>query len=259
VISVTVELNGQVVVEPAAVHAAATDQPIRLWLGKAGVAEDPQESFLQLAQADGDLAEHDSAQLSGAGGARVPVEYRQDLAGRRAVPNSPLVAGSGQLFLVENCCEVDEGLGNGGDWNALPLRAAHLHPAGSPRPDSLHAPLGERRDLGRRRDSLEEAKKMSGGASAEQRTPAASQNGGHVTGLCIWREVPGAVDTPKQAMKGANSEPPPDLVVADPGTEELLAAHNAVSVPCEASNRSLSRGFDPFRRRCPGLPGHWPG
>jgi len=259
VVAVTVELNDQPVIRPAAVHAAATDQPIRLWLRKAGVAKDPEESLLQLAQADGALSEHDSAQLSGTGRARVPVEYRQDMAGRRAVPNSRFVAGPRQLVLVENGCEVDERLGDGGDWDALPLRAARLPPAGSPRPDSLHAPLGGSRDLRRRRGSLEEAKKMSGGASAEKGTPAASQNGGHVVGLCIRREVPGAVDTRKQAMKGANSEAPPDLVVADPGTEELLAAHNAVGVPCEASDRSLSRGFDAFRSRCPGSQGHWPG
>jgi gluconolactonase len=122
VVGVAVELDGQVMVGPAAVDVPSACGAVRLWQRSSDLAQALEEALLELAERDAYLSAQDRAQLAGARAAPSALEYRLHLGRCRAVAHAGLVAGSGQRVPREYGGQVDERPGRARHWDAPPGR-----------------------------------------------------------------------------------------------------------------------------------------
>jgi hypothetical protein len=102
--------------------------------------------------------------------------------------------------------------------------------------------LGGRGHLGRWGRALREAEQVGGGAAAQQRSFAAGQDGGQVTGFDARGSVADAVDAAVLAQQGSFAQPPLDLTRAEPGAQQLFAGHKAVLPTRDPGHFPLHRG-----------------
>ena len=90
---VAVELDGESLLGPAAVHAATAGRAVGFREREPFLAQQPKESLLELAEGDADVSAEDVAQLAGARGVGPSGEHGFDLRGRGAEADPGLVAG----------------------------------------------------------------------------------------------------------------------------------------------------------------------
>jgi hypothetical protein len=172
----------------------------------------------------------------------MPGKNRSDLSGGRPVPHSCLVAGAREILLIQNRGEVNQGLRRRGHWNSAPPHSLdHFDPPGSSGPDAGYTPPGWSSDLGPRCRTLDQTEEVSSRPATQQCICSARQHGCQVPRLETRGHVTDAVNAAVLAVKGAHSKPPADLVVRNPGSEELLARHHAVSPTRDPSDRPLNR------------------
>jgi len=99
VIPVAVEFNGQLMLRPAAVHAAATGHPIHDWVRKSSFLETAEEPALEPAEGHRRLAVEYPLKLCPSACVRETAEYGTDVSWRRPVQHPCLMAGSGERRL----------------------------------------------------------------------------------------------------------------------------------------------------------------
>jgi hypothetical protein len=117
-LGVAVELDGQAVLRPAAVHVAAAGGAVGRREGQPGLAEQRQEPALELAQRDASLATEDLVQVSGTGRVRPVRQGGVDRPCLDAVADLGPVADLPEVVEVEAADDVDEGPRDGGDRDA---------------------------------------------------------------------------------------------------------------------------------------------
>jgi hypothetical protein len=137
VIAVAAELDGEVVLGPAAVDVSTIDSPIHFRLRKGGGPENVKEAALQSAEGDGNLAPDHPPEVRCAGPVMAAAQDLLDLLGGRVVPDVRLVDRAGEFVLLEDGSEVDERALDGGDRDAAP--PGGIGEIRSARPVSDHA------------------------------------------------------------------------------------------------------------------------
>jgi len=153
VVAVAVELDGQVVVGPAAVDVAAAGGAVGDREREAGLLQHLQEAALEDAEGDVDVAvDHRSELLR----TRSPLDDQLDLLRRGAVADPGLVEGSSEGIEGEHGRQGDHRARGRRHGDAAPHdRVALVEPTRSFRPHSFNAPFSPRHHL--RRGSHETA------------------------------------------------------------------------------------------------------
>jgi hypothetical protein len=212
------------------------------------MAQQLNESLLELAEGDANVSAQDVVQLGGARGVGPLGEHGLDLSWGGAVFDPCLVTGSCQGIEGEVCCDVYEGACDAGDGDLAPgRRVREVEAARSSRPDAGHAALGARGHLRRWRRSLEEPEEMRGGAAAEQRALAAGQDGRQVARLDARRAVADAINPAMHRQQRARANATLELSDRHPGIEELATGDHPM-LPRRQTRE--------FRLRCPAFGSH---
>src|SRR5256885_11858245 len=219
---VTEELDGQVVLRPAAVDSPSTRRAVGLGERKVGFLEALDEAAFKLAEEDLGIAEEDGAELDGARGVLLEQSLHHGRGG--LVENTGLVAYAGEAVEAQAGSHVDEVPGKACDWDAVPGRGVvRTDRRRASCADSLYPALGARRDLRRRSLSIDEANEVCRREAAEQRPLTAGLYRSHVGRLDIRGSVAHAVDAWVLVEERAGPKPMIDLLLAKPRVEQLMA------------------------------------
>ena len=185
-----VELDGEAVAGPAAVHALGARTLVRLWKRKASGAQVGQEGALEVAQSDGLVPAKDPPQVCGSPTARSACQNRLDLPGCGPMQHARLVTGPREGPLAEQRRQVHQRARHAGHRDTQAEAGICAGEAvAAPRRHARHPSLRRGNDRRHGRGSFHQPPQVRGRGVAEQRVRTAGQHGREEPCLPVRRRV----------------------------------------------------------------------
>jgi hypothetical protein len=216
------ELDGEVVVGPAAVDLVAEVIDVRARERQAVRAQEAQEAGLELAERD--VCDHRGEQLLRAVLVRVARDAGLHVPGSGAMVHPRLVAGARQVLRGQPRREVEQRARHGHDRDAVQLGDIALRDVAHAVDDDAGPAAVRRRrngDLGRRRNAALQLQQVRARRVAEPRPPATRQHGGDVIGKRRRRDVPHGVHPAVHAVQQPVLQPALRARLVDTGRTQL--------------------------------------
>jgi len=176
------------------------------------------------------VAVQDTAQPRRTGAARTAGEHHRDVARRRAITHTSLMAGPCEVVLAENGREVYERAGHCGHRDATPRHGvARVNtPPRSSRGDAACAPLGGGDHFRRRGRPLDEDQQVRRRLPGPQRALAARAYGRWVRRFDAWSPVAEPVDARELDQERADAQTVAYLRERQAGVNGLATGDHAM-------------------------------
>jgi hypothetical protein len=229
VVAVAVDLDGQTLLGPTAVHSPSAGRPVGLRERESRCAQVSEEASLELAQRDANVAVQDPAQFPSTGAGRPPGQNRLDLARRGAMTYAGLMACTCEVVYPEHRGEIDKCAGCCSHRNPAPNGGVlRVDSPAAVRGEALYPSFGRRDHLGWWRRAFEEADEVACRAPTQERPRPTSPHRREIPGLEARGAVSDTVDPPMLAKQRTPANPMPDLLRSDPRPQQLRASNNTV-------------------------------